>query len=151
MLKIQKSITIDAPVQQVFDYVADPRHHPEYWPSLTEVKDVKPLPKGGYTYKFVYKMAGVRLEGTAEDIEFITKERVVTKITGGLDAKFTYTFHGKDGGTRLTVDTEYQVPTSLLGKVAEPFIVKFNEHEAEAVLANLKAKMEVGIPAKASR
>jgi hypothetical protein len=40
------------------------------------------------------------------------------------------------------VDAHYRVPIPLLGKLAEAFIVKQNEHEAEAFLANLKDRME---------
>jgi hypothetical protein len=43
----------------------------------------------------------------------------------------------------MTMEVEYVVPIPLLGKLAEAFIVKQNEHEAEAMLANLKARMEV--------
>jgi hypothetical protein len=44
--------------------------------------------------------------------------------------------------TRVTVETEYTVPIPLLGKLAEAFIVKQNEHEVEMILANLKVRME---------
>ena len=38
---------------------------------------------------------------------------------------------------------EYVFPVPLLGRLAEVFIVKQNEHEAEVMLANLKARMEI--------
>jgi hypothetical protein len=44
------------------------------------------------------------------------------------------------------VKVEYTVPLPLLGKLAEAFIVKQNEHEADVMLANLKARMEVQVP-----
>jgi hypothetical protein len=34
------------------------------------------------------------------------------------------------------------VPIPLIGKLAEAFIVKLNENEAETLLSNLKARME---------
>jgi hypothetical protein len=43
----------------------------------------------------------------------------------------------------VTVQVEYTVPIPLLGKLAEAFIIKQNEHEADVMLANLKARMEV--------
>ena len=42
----------------------------------------------------------------------------------------------------MTFEAEYTVPIPLLGKLAEAFIVKQNEHEAELLLGNLKARME---------
>jgi hypothetical protein len=43
---------------------------------------------------------------------------------------------------RFTVEAEYSVSASLIGKLVEPVIIKLNEHEAETVLQNLKTRME---------
>ena len=42
----------------------------------------------------------------------------------------------------MTSETEYNIPGSLLGRVAEGFITKVNENESETILANLKARLE---------
>jgi uncharacterized membrane protein len=142
MAKIEKAITINAPVEKVFGYVDEPTNLPEIWSSIVEVKDVQRLPNGGTSFRFVYKMAGVRLEVTSEDIEHIPNQRVVSKTKGGIESTFTWTFQPEAGGTKVTAESEYSVPIPLLGKLAEAFIVKLNENEAELVLANLKAIME---------
>ena len=142
MAKIEKAITINAPVEKVFGYVDEPTNLPEIWPSIVEVKDVQRLPNGGTSFRFVYKMAGVRLEVTSEDIEHIPNQRVVSKTKGGIESTFTWTFQPEAGGIKVTAESEYSVPIPLLGKLAEAFIVKLNENEAELVLANLKARME---------
>jgi uncharacterized protein YndB with AHSA1/START domain len=36
----RRSRTIDAPVQQLWDLVADPHHLPRWWPRVTRVEDV---------------------------------------------------------------------------------------------------------------
>ena len=66
MAKTVKTITIKAPVEKVYDYISEPTNLPEIWPSLVEVKDVQKLPSGGTKERWVYKMAGIRLEGTSE-------------------------------------------------------------------------------------
>ena len=66
MVKAVKTITIKAPVEKVFDYLSEPTNLPEIWPSLVEIKDVQKLPSGGNRNRWVYKMAGIRLEGTSE-------------------------------------------------------------------------------------
>ena len=142
MVKGEITITINAPVEKVFDYVNEPTNLPEIWPSMVEVKDVQRLPNGGTSFQWVYKMAGMRFEGTTEDTEYVPNQRVVSKSTGGIESTFTWTFQPEDSGTKVTVEVEYTVPIPLLGKVAEAFIVKQNERELELVLANLKAKME---------
>lgn len=143
MAKIEKSIFINAPVEKVFTFMAEPKNLPEIWPSLLEVKDVESLPNGGSCYNWVYKLAGMRIEGHAEWIEFVPNQRIVDKNESGIPSTFVYAYQPEDGGTRVTVQAEYTIPGAILGKLAEPFIVKMNENEADTVLANLKARMEV--------
>jgi uncharacterized membrane protein len=140
--EIRKTITINAPVEKVFGYVNEPTNLPEIWPSMVEVKDVQRLPNGGNSFRWVYKMAGVRFEGTSEDTEYVASQRVVNKTKDGIESTFVWTFQPEDDGTKLIVEVEYTVPIPLLGKLAEAFIVKQNEREVELLLANLKARME---------
>jgi uncharacterized membrane protein len=142
MAKIARSITINAPVEKVYAFTSVPTNLPEIWPSMIEVKDVQPSPAGGYNFSWVYKMAGMRFEGTSETTESITNQRTVTKSTKGIQSTFVWVYKPEDGGTKLTLEVEYIVPVPLLGKLAEAFIVKQNEHEADILLANLKARME---------
>jgi len=79
---IEKSLVIDAPLKEVFSYLDEPVHLLEIWPSMVEVKEVKPLPKGGHSYHWVYKMAGMRFEGETETLEFVPEKHVVEKSTG---------------------------------------------------------------------
>ena len=143
MAKSEKTITINAPVEKVFSYIGAGTNLPEIWPSLVEVTDVKRLPNGGHSDRFVYKMAGIRLEGTGEDIEYIPNQRIVTKTTGGAESTQTWLFQPEAGGTKVTFKVEYTVPVPVLGKLAEVIIVKMNEREGDLLLANLKARMEV--------
>jgi uncharacterized protein YndB with AHSA1/START domain len=142
MARIKKTITINAPVEEVFGYVEEPANVPEYWPSVIEVKDVEPLPSGGTKYRWVYKMAGVRFEGSSEAIEYLPNQRTITDNKGGVPGTITWTYEPEDGGTKVTFEAEYTVNVPLLRRLAESFLVKVNEQEAEAVLANVKARME---------
>ena len=142
MAKVEKTITINAPVEKVCGYINVPTNLPEIWPSMVEAKDVQPLPNGGNSFRWVYKMAGVRFEGTSEDTEVVANQRVVSKTKGGIESTVTWMFQPEADGTKVTFEAEYTVPIPLLGKLAEAFIVRQNEHEAELLLANLKARME---------
>lgn len=142
MAKITKTITINAPVEKVFSFMTNPVNLPEVWPSMVEVKDVKPAPVGGYNFSWVYKMAGIKFEGATETTEYILNQREADKSTKGINSTFVWHYEAHDGGTKLTMEAEYVVPVPLLGKLAESFIIKQNEHEADALLANLKARME---------
>ena len=142
MTTIERSILIEAPVKDVFSYLEDPAHLPEIWPSMVKIEDVEPLAKGGYHYHWHYKMAGKHFEGDSETVEFEPERHWLQKATGEISSTFDYRFTPQNGSTRVEVKTEYEMPTSLLGKLAEPFVRKLNEREADAFMANLKDRLE---------
>lgn len=142
MATVERSVVIHAPVEQVFGFAVVPSHLPESWPSMVEVKDVQPLPNGGHSFRWVYQMAGMRFEGTSEDVEYAPNQRLIQKSRGGIESAITWTFLPEAGGARVTFLAEYTVPVPLLGRLAEAAIAKVNEHETEALLANLKTRME---------
>jgi len=142
MVTIEKSVLVKAPREKVYAYLEDPRHLPEIWPSMVEVADVAELPAGGHRFHWTYKMAGMRFEGDSETVEIQPEAHYVQKNTGQIPSTFDWTFVGKDGSTELRMKTEYEIPETLLGKLARPFLVKLNEREAETVLGNLKDRLE---------
>jgi len=142
MAKIEKTITINAPVEKVFAYMENPANLPAIWPSMVEVKNMKAEPGGGYNYDWVYKMAGVRLEGSSRTTEHEQNKRLVDKSTKGIESEFTWDFRPEGAGTELSVEVAYNVPVPVLGKLAESLIVKMNEREADSLLHNLKALLE---------
>lgn len=143
MTRIEKSIDINAPVDAVFSFFEDPINLLEIWPSLIDVKDIKKLPNGQVSdWQWEYKMAGMHFDGKGEVTEFVPNQRLITKAKGGIESTHMYTFKAKGDGTKLNLDVEYKVPIPLIGRVAERFIVKLNEQEADSFLSNLKARME---------
>ena len=104
MVKLQKTITINAPVEKVFAFMNDPHNLPEIWPSMIEIKDVKPNPNGGYDFGWVYKMAGVHFDGASETTEFVSNKRNATKSTKGIESKFIWDYETEGDNTKLTVE-----------------------------------------------
>jgi len=143
MAKMTKSVTINSPVDKVFTFIRDPNNMPEIWPGMVLVKDVKRSPLGGFNYSWVYKMAGLKINGTSEVTDYITNQRLVMLSTRGMNSTFSLNLEPQNGGTKLTLEVENIVPVPLLGRVAEVFISMSNEHEAGLILTNLKARMEV--------
>jgi uncharacterized protein YndB with AHSA1/START domain len=142
MATAKNSIKINAPAEKVFEYLT-PENLPGIWPSLVEVKNIIELPNGGYSWDFVYKMAGMRFTGSSENTEVVPNERTVSQTTGGIESKISWLFQPEDDGTNVTFKAEYTVPVPLLGKLAEAIIVRQNEKEAEILLYNLKTRLEI--------
>jgi carbon monoxide dehydrogenase subunit G len=142
MAKVKKTLFIQAPVREVFEFMDTPEKLVEIWPSLVEVSNVQSQPGGGNNFHWKYKMAGMFFEGDTTVQEFVRDQRTVTSNSGGIPSTFVWTYQPEDNGTRLNMEVEYTVPVKVLGKLAEPVIVKMNEREVETLLGNLKTQLE---------
>jgi len=141
MAKVERSITINAPVEQVFAYIEDPMNNLDWLPSLIEVKDVTGSGVGQH-YRWAYKMAGLRFKGENTVTEHIPNERKVEQSKGGIVSTWTYSFEPHDGGTKMELVIEYTIPVPVLGKLAEKLVLRRNEREADLAMGNIKDKME---------
>ena len=137
-----KSISINAPVEKVFAFVENPANIPDLWPSLLEAKNIVMMENGGYQYDWLYKMAGMKVEGSTKTVEYIKNEKIVDQTLKGVDSKFTWTFKPEQDTTNVTLGVEYTIPVPVLGRLAESVFVRQNEKEGEILLQNLKARME---------
>lgn len=142
MLKLHKEIVVKAPVDKVFGYLEKPENLPQIWPSLYEVSKVEKIPTGGHRFAWLYNMVGTHIKGTTETESFVDRKLIVDRTTGDIDGTFKWTFVGENGTTEVTFDVEYEEKGFLPEKDLY-FFQKRNEVEAEAILANLKARLEV--------
>jgi uncharacterized membrane protein len=141
---IVRDIRVDAPVDRVFDFLVDPHRLPEIWPNIFEVKNVKKSKNNeGFNFSWIYKMSGVPFEGKCETIEYIPYDRLVIKSNKGLDSTITWRFQPTARSTQATLKIEYQVPSALLKQTKEEIVMQENEHEVEAMLQNLKTRLEL--------
>ena len=141
MARVERSVTINAPVEKVFSYTADPSSEPEYIPGSTEVREITGLGVG-QRWAWTYKMAGIPLKGESEVIECVQNERYVQQSKGGIVSTWTHTFKAEDGGTRLDLVIEYTIPVPVLGKIGERLVLRQNEREADLAMATLKDILE---------
>jgi uncharacterized protein YndB with AHSA1/START domain len=143
MAHLIRKATVHAPVDKVYHYVEDKTHLPQFWPSLVEVSDIKTLPNGGKHYTWSRNLAGFRLQGRAEDIEHVPNRKLVERHEKGIDSTMTWLFeeHGRD--TEVTLEIDYSVPKQLKGKLKDDVVLKFSENEADAMLGNLRAQLEL--------
>jgi uncharacterized membrane protein len=151
VITIRKSVSIQAPLDRVYEFMTTPENLPTIWPSMVEVSNVSRKPDGSHSFDWVYKMAGIRFKGHSASTEVEKNKRVVVSNTKGIEGTFRWLYAGENGGTKLTMEVEYVIPVALFEKLAGPFIERINEHEAEHVLNNLKTRMEMGPKATAGK
>ena len=144
MKMITREIQVNTPVERVFDFLSDPNNLPEIWPNIIEVKNVKKTKANdSNTFNWVYKMSGMHLEGKCETIEYKPYERLAFQSTKGFDASVYWRFQTADSVTHLTLRFEYEIPSPLLKRIKDEIIVRENEHEVEAMLQNVKSRLEL--------
>ena len=142
MVKLKKDIHINAPVEEVFDFLTEPTNLPEIWPSMLKVKNVKSSTTKGNDFDWEYKMAGMAFQGHSDTLEYEPNKHVVIENKDGIPSKFVWDYKPENGGMHLKLNVEYTVPVPLLGKLAEKVILKINENEMDLMLANLKVALE---------
>jgi carbon monoxide dehydrogenase subunit G len=142
MAVLQKEILIQAPIEEVFEFVADTPKLAEVWPSLRIVKSWERDEQGLAKFDFEYLMAGMTFRGTNVDLEYVPNEKIVTQSTTGLDSTITWHFSPQPEGTLVTFSGEYKVPVPLIGPMAENVIVSMNNMDIELLLSTLKRRLE---------
>ena len=140
MITINKKIIINAPVEKIFAYVSKPSNLTQIWPSLMQIKNEKLLPNGKYIFEWIYKMAGVYLEGIGEYTDIVSNKWFIAKTRGAIESTMTWKFQPRGERTQVTFIIEYGTPSASLNQLSEAIITKMNDQEADLILANLKAR-----------
>lgn len=95
MKSIEKTVLINAPVEKLFNYIANPMTHPEWLPSLLEVKELEIKKEGIDTYfRLAYKVAGMKLNAESTCIAFIPNKKIIVQSKGRIKSTWEWSFEG---------------------------------------------------------
>jgi uncharacterized membrane protein len=142
---VEQSIDIYAPVEAVYDIIANqPERMAEWWPPMELQERVTPPPTAlGSVSRYVYNMMGVPIRGEHKVLALTPNEHLQVKTTSGIDSQFDFHFQPSDYGTYLTIRVDYTLPGSVIGQLLNKLAIeKKNEHDLEEGLRNLKQIME---------
>lgn len=141
MSRVEGSTVINTPPETVLEALEDVANAHEWVPSLEKIWDIQG--KGtGCSYKWKYKLGAVSFNGSTQ-ITMSTPTRFVMNTTGGVPSKWIWTMSQVDGGTKLNLAIDYEVPGAALGAIANRLVVeKQNERELTQALSNLKERLE---------
>jgi uncharacterized protein YndB with AHSA1/START domain len=119
MIKIERTLTIHRPVEEVFAYLCDVEHGPKYISGQREAHKTSTGPMGIGT-TFVTSSTLLRRVATFEVTEYEPDRRIVWKSVSGAPTTTTWGFQPSGPSTRITftrvADTHgfFQLPQSLL-------------------------------------
>jgi uncharacterized membrane protein len=145
MPHVEESIEIYAPVEVVFNLIADqPERMAEWWPPIELQERVTPPPTAvGSISRYVYNMMNVTIRGEHEVIALEPNKHLRVETISGIDSAFDFQFTPIPSGTRLTIRVDYSLPGSVLGQLMNRVIIEErNLKDLQEGLRNLKAIAE---------
>lgn len=145
MPKVQASTVINISPEKVYDYVLHAAENGPIWiPNVAEHRNVSPPePQVGQSWDWTFNMMGVALRGRSELTRLEAYTRGEMKTSGSTNSTWVFTYAPEGSGTKVTAEIDYEIPSSVLGKVANRVLVeRMNQKSAEEGLANLKIVLE---------
>jgi uncharacterized membrane protein len=144
MVKVETSLMIERPVEEVFAYMNDPKNDALWQDGVLESEAISEGPLGvGSELREVRNFLGRRLESTSEITEFELNRKVSWKATSGpIPLEASITFESVEGGTKVSVVGEADV--GGIFKLAEPMVARSAQKQFDGDFAKLKEILEAG-------
>jgi uncharacterized membrane protein len=141
--RVRKSIEINAPLEDVFAYVADYRNAKDFLEGFTEFQAVTGQFSGlGARARASGKFWGVPVSTVLEISEFEENQCLVSRSVAGIRSSSAWGFQTTKKGVKVTFTAEYSVPGLMIGHLMERLIEKDVEANTRQSLINLKRIME---------
>jgi uncharacterized membrane protein len=147
---IQKSITVNAPVGEVFGYFTDWENFPRWMSHVREVgASGERGAVGERTHWVVDGPAGSRVEWDAETTRLEPNELVAWKSVEGAAIRQSGTIRFEavgEGSTRVHVRMSYNPPAGAVGHAVASLFGRDPKRQMDDDLARLKTTIETGKP-----
>jgi len=144
MTRCAKSIVINRPVDDVFEYMNDVRREPEWQPQLIEAEQSPAGPTAvGSRRRYVSEFMGKRLVNTYVVKIYEPNDRLVVETTKDsvLDASSEIRWEAVPEGTRVTMALDGR-PKGALRFVPASILESTFENEVVTTLNRLKERLE---------
>jgi uncharacterized membrane protein len=143
MGKSEALITVNTPIEKVFDAVADPEKMAEY-SHASVLTGVKGNPgEQGSTADWQYNIAGMKFHATTT-VSVVTKpKKLIQEMTGAMPGRWIWNLKQKGKATTVDFSIEYKLPGGVFGKMADKlFMGRMNQKNLEKTLSLLKEYCE---------
>lgn len=142
MVRVEGEITIERPLEEVFDFVADESNEPKYNPRMTRADKITPGPIGvGTKFNSVMTGPGQAADMTIEFTEFERPRRITEKVhLSNMDIDGHLWFEAVPAGTRMAWawNLEPHGAMRLLG----PLVRRIGDRQEREIWGSLKEYLE---------
>ena len=144
MFKFEKSIVINRPRQEVFDFVMNLENDPKWQNSIESVKKISDGPIGvGSTWRYETKFLGRKAETEIQLTKYDPPNGAGVKaLNGPVPFENNYKFESQGDSTQMTFSGQAEI--SGFFKLAEGLAGKQLEKQMENDAAALKKLLEAG-------
>ncbi len=142
MIKVEGTVVINRPIEEVFAFLVNPDNTSLWQGAVLESKQTSEGPLGvGAKGQVTSQFLGRRSETTWEITEYELNRKAALKSTSGpVPYNQSATLESVDEGTKVTLVAEYEVGGFF--KLAEPIVDRMVQRQAETDFAILKELME---------
>ncbi len=144
MATIRSQAHIDAPPETVFDFIDHWPNAMRYMERMTRYDLVDPSGGTGVGAEFLIAVeaAGHKLNGHIRVTEHQRPNKIAFKTIEGVRVEGAWTITPSGGGTHLTLDSVYEPPGGIIGRLVASFIKGNAESDLRKSLQNLKRLVE---------
>ena len=141
MARMEHTVTVKRPADEVFAYLADVRHLPQWQDGVVEVRTDDDKPRVGSRFVEVRSFLGKRIESTIEIVAYEPSRLFTIKvIEGPIPFEVRHTIEPEGDATRVDVVGEGE-PGGFF-KLAEGLVTRQVQKAAEKDFAKLKQVLE---------
>lgn len=144
MRKVVESTEIRAPVDAVFEFVADFKNALKWMHGFHKFEPLTNTSRGqGAKVKAAGRLSGIPVTTVLEITEFVPNEKLVSVSNSGLKSVSAWLFEPTEQGTRVSFVGYYEPPCGALGSIASTVWLhrQLAEHAWKS-LKNLKRNLE---------
>lgn len=145
MYKFEKSVFINRPIEEVFNYVTNLANDPQWQGTIESVERTSEGPIGaGNTWRYKGKALGRKVETEIEMTSYdpANHQASVKAISGPVPFENTYKFESNGNGTQLSLSGQAEIAGFF--KLAEGLVAKQLEKQLDTDLNALKLLLEAG-------
>lgn len=141
---IQSSITINVPIERVFNLLDDPTSASKWFPGVRDVVGVtRTKERVGDKWTLKYAVLGVTVDVEQEVTDWEKNARIQLKMVGVFVGSLTMTVSLDGDSTKVTQEFDYEVKGGVLGKVANKLAIeRINDKNAKRSMEDLKDLLE---------
>ena len=138
MAKSEGSVSINAPIEKVFDAIADP----EVIAQKSAAKLIATKGTNGEVGSYAdWKYLKFQSRTTVTEVD--KPDKLIQEMTGGMPGKWIWNLSQEGQPVRVDFCIEYKVPGGVLGKFADKlFLNRINKKNGEKTLQGIKVYCE---------